>query len=194
MDRLLDLIMDHAISFTRAERGFLILRDTVSRNYDIRVARNIGKEVIDHPMFKVSRGIIDRTWEGGSPLVLDSAKDDIEFGARGSVVNLQLASVASLPLKWKGETVGVLYLDNRFRKGLFEPADLLLLELFADEAASAIAHIRLTAELERKNQELELLNAQLRASNRDLEARVEETDRKVKELETELKRKKPKES
>jgi GAF domain-containing protein len=106
-------------------------------------------------MFKVSRGIIDQAWQTGQPIVLESAKDDSEFRARESVVNMKLASVACLPLKWKGSVVGVLYLDNRFRKGLFEPADMILLELFADEAASSIAHAALVSELERKKQELE---------------------------------------
>jgi adenylate cyclase len=151
MDRLLPLIMDQAVAFTRAERGFLIL--TNGGGLDVRVARNIGKEVIDHPLFKISRGIIDRAIDSGQPIVLDSAKDDVEFKMRGSVINLQLASVACLPLKWNGAIVGVLYLDNRFRKGLFEPGDMMLLELFADEAATAIAHTKLMAELAQKKQE-----------------------------------------
>lgn len=188
MDKLLNLIMDQAVSFTRSERGFLILRNS-SGNYDVRVARNIGKEVIDHPMFKVSRGIIDRAWKEGQPVVLDSAKDDSEFRSRGSVINLQLASVACLPLKWNGAVMGVLYLDNRFRKGLFEASDMLLLELLVDEAAGAISHARLLSELEQKKQELEILNARLRVANEELQKQVQQITTRIQTLETEVRKK-----
>ncbi|GEM_PF-6008456 len=184
MNKLLHLILDQAIAFSRAERGFLILRGPNS-TYDIRVARNIAHEVIDHPLFKVSRGIIDRAWREGQPIVLDCAKDDAEFKLRGSVINLQLASVVCIPLKWMGKVVGVLYLDNRFRKGLFEPQDMLLLELFADEAAAAISHAKLLAELDQKKQELEVVNAKLRVANEELQKHLEHATSRIKILETE---------
>jgi len=170
MDRLLDVIMEQAITFTRAERGFLILKDEETGNPVVRVAKNIAREVIDHPMFKVSRGIMERTWESNQPVILESAKDDIEFKQRQTVINMGLASVACIPLKWGGTTVGVLYLDNRFRKGLFDAGDVLLLELFADSAASAIALARQRSALEERRKEVDLLKAQLHHATLQVEA------------------------
>ena len=71
--KLIEFILDQAIALSRAERGFLILKKPAEDGYDIPVARNIGLEVIDHPMFEVSRGIIDEAWKTGQPVVLDNA-------------------------------------------------------------------------------------------------------------------------
>jgi GAF domain-containing protein len=188
MGKLLNLIMENAITLTRAERGFLILKDGLTGKFDVQVARNIAKEAIEHPMFKVSRGIIDRAWDSSQPVIIESAQEDKEFGGRGSVINMKLASIACLPLKWRGQTFGVLYLDNRFRKGLFQADIMLILELFADEAAAAIAHARLLEELDVKKQELELVNAQLRAANTELHEEIDSKTTRIRHLEDEIRK------
>ena len=191
MGKLLNLIMDNSIALTRAERGFLIMR-TVDGRYDVRVARNIGKEAIDHPMFKVSRGIIDECWSSSTPIVLDDAQNDTQFRGRGSVANLQLASVACVPLRRGADVIGVLYLDNRFRKELFEPSDMLILETFADAGSAAVVNAQLICEIAEKNKDLELLNLKLKEQNVNLDEEVKKKDTEIESLETKLRIKPPK--
>lgn len=137
-EKLFELIMDSALKLTRAERGFLILVKP-GVGIDVKAARNLRKEHIEHPQFQVSRGIIFEALKNGMPVIVDDAKDDDEFGKRTSVTSMRLASVACIPLRAKGTLLGVLYLDNRYRPGLFGAEHLVLLETFADHAAIAIA-------------------------------------------------------
>ena len=136
--KLFELIMDSALKLTRAERGFLILVKP-GEGIDVKAARNLRKEHIEHPQFQISRGIIYETLKTGMPVIVGNAQEDDEFSKRTSVTSMRLASVACIPLKARGSLLGVLYLDNRYRRGLFEPGDLMLLETFADHSAIAIA-------------------------------------------------------
>lgn len=191
MEKLLHLIMDHAIELTRAERGFLIQKKA-DGSYEVMAGRNIGREAIDHPMFKVSRGIIDECWKTGQPIILDDAKSDDSFRTSTSVANLALASVVCVPLKRDSRMTGALYLDNRFRKGLFHAADMLILETFADEAASAIENARLISQIERQRLDLEEANRKLKSANQHLEEEVKKKESQIEQLETKIRLRPPK--
>ncbi len=181
--KLIQFILDQAIALSRAERGFLIFKKPEGDGYDIPVARNIGLEVIDHPMFEVSRGIIDEAWKTGQPVVLDNAKKDEEFGTRSSVAILRLASVACLPLRRRSKTIGAFYLDNRNRSGLFQAEDMLVLELFADYASTAVRQSGSSAGASADLQDMEAENERLRRSNQELKGSLLVLSDRLKELE-----------
>lgn len=141
LDKLFNVIMDGALKLTKAERGFVILYKAGS-GLDVAATRNLKKEAIDHPDFQVSRGIIFEALKTGMPVIVDNAAKDVDFMNRQSVMTLRLASVACVPLKEKGKILGVLYLDNRYRTGLFGAEHLVLLETFANNAAVAISKLR----------------------------------------------------
>jgi GAF domain-containing protein len=136
--KLFELIMDCALGITGAERGFLVLVKP-GVGIDIKVARNLRKEHIEHPRFQFSRGIIFETLKTGRPQIVEDAKEDPGFSERASVTALRLASVACVPLKAAGNLQGVLYLDNRLKAGIFRAEHATLLQAFADRAAEAIA-------------------------------------------------------
>jgi GAF domain-containing protein len=143
---LLDMIVDRALRHTRAERGFLVLKEP-SGAIDILAARQLNKAQVEHPTFKVSRGVIDEVLRTAQPVILENAKDDPMFAAHQSVVLNKPMSLACLPLKLKGGVAGALYLDSRLRTGLFPAGDTMVLEMFADLAATAIQIARLTVQL-----------------------------------------------
>lgn len=137
-DKLFGLIMDGALELTRAERGFVVLPKG-ENDIQVAAARNLRKEHLESSQFQVSRGIIRETMTTGMPVVVENASKDDDFAARASVQQMRLASVACVPLRVRGTLIGCLYLDNRFRTGLFGPEALQLLETFADAAALAIS-------------------------------------------------------
>jgi putative nucleotidyltransferase with HDIG domain len=72
------------------------------------------------------------------------------------VAAFQLRSILCAPLKIKNELIGVIYVDNRARAGIFQDNDLQLIRGFADQAAVAIDNARLFDDLQAKNRELEI--------------------------------------
>ncbi len=166
--KLLTLILDAAIDLTSAERGFLILKGDQGLG-QVEVARNLDKEAVKSPEFKISHTIAERAMKSGEVVLTDSAQDDPDFGKFSSVAGMQLRSILCVPLELRGETVGCVYIDHRFRTGSFTEADKRLVEVFADQAAAAVENARLHAENEA--QRLRLVDL-----NRRLEERVQEQE------------------
>ncbi len=158
LDQVLNLVMDEVISATRAERGFLMLRDGAGQ-LAFRVARGIDQRTIEEPEFQVSRSVIDRVARDGRPLLASNALDDDWLKARSSVVVLGLRSILCVPLQLKGETLGVIYVDNRLQSGIFTGNDLELLNAIAFNAAIAIDNARLFQEAQDNLKNLRLLHA-----------------------------------
>ena len=154
---VLNRAMDVIIQVTRAERGFLMLADETTGELTFQVARNMDRDTIARPTFQVSRGIIQRVAQTGQPVVTTDAVRDPRFSDNDSVVSLHLRSILCHPLKVKERVIGVVYVDNRLRAGLFQPEDLNALRAFADQAAIAIDNARLFESVRQKMNEISAL-------------------------------------
>jgi len=142
LDEVLNRVIDEVIAAVRAERGFLMLRDS-SGQLHFRVARGIDRSTIDQPQFQVSRSVIMRVAAEGRSLLTSDAQDDAWLKTHRSVAVLGLRSILCVPLQIKGSLLGVIYVDNRLQSGIFQPADLDLLTAIASSAATAIENARL---------------------------------------------------
>ncbi|MBP7690793.1 MAG: GAF domain-containing protein [Anaerolineales bacterium] len=134
------IVIDAAIRLTGAERGFLMLADQAAGEFRFQVARNALGEPITEDAFEVSRGVVQTVVETGAPVVTLNAQNDPRFGARASVVNYYLRSIMAVPLRTRGELLGVLYVDSKTRDVEFKQGDLDLLTAFAEQAATAVVN------------------------------------------------------
>jgi transcriptional regulator with GAF, ATPase, and Fis domain len=186
---LLVRIVDSAVALVGGERGFLLLTDAppgapgrAAPGPDamkVRVARQFDHSDIPVPSSRLSMGIAERVArEGRAVLSVDAGRDD-RFRGMASVEDLRLRSVLCLPIRIEGRIEGVLYVDNRLQKGVFQEEDKDLVELFAAQAAVAIRSARLYAELRERNERLLHSSAQIERLNAEL-------GRKIKDQGTEL--------
>jgi signal transduction histidine kinase len=142
LQTVLDQVMDAIIQLTGAERGFLMLLDD-DGNLNVRVARNFDQATLDSGAFALSRTVTTQVLETGQAIVTTNAQDDPRFAGQQSVVANALRSIMASPLRVRGEVIGVTYVDNRVRTGLFSEKDLEVLDAFAGQAAVAIDNARL---------------------------------------------------
>ena len=139
---VLNQVMDAVIRLTKADRGFIMLFNEMG-GLDVRAARNVDKETIDGQAMEVSRSVVREVAKIGKGVVTTNAQNDPRFSLQASVVQFSLRSIMSVPLKARGKTIGVLYVDNKARSGMFGEESLTLLESFANQAAVAIENARL---------------------------------------------------
>ena len=139
---VLNQVMDAVIRLTKADRGFIMLFNEMG-GLDVRAARNVDKETIDGQAMEVSRSVVREVAKIGKGVVTTNAQNDPRFSLQESVVHFSLRSIMSVPLKARGKTIGVLYVDNKARSGMFGEESLTLLESFANQAAVAIENARL---------------------------------------------------
>jgi PAS domain S-box-containing protein len=162
LDSLLMLIMDAIIKLTKAERGAIMLRQD-DDNLNLTVARNLDSETLDRKSFRLSLSVIERVSQQGEPVLTSDAQEDSRFADSDSVVSYSLRSIMCVPLKVRGSTIGVAYVDNRLRAGAFTSKHLNTLQTFASQAAVAIENARLFQQLSQTLNELQsTLDAQVR--------------------------------
>jgi transcriptional regulator with GAF, ATPase, and Fis domain len=162
-DRLLSSVIDTAIDLTGAERGFLLVFR--GDDFSVEVARNYWRRDVEEPEIEISHHIAERVRAERTAVVVEDASEDERFQEFLSVNALKLRSVLCVPLLFRGEVKGVLYLDNRFTRGTFQEDDRDILQTFADLGAIALVnsgrfaaerHAReaLRTEVQRKHKEI----------------------------------------
>ena len=145
LEEVLCVVMDAIVRLTGAERGVLMLKGDEPGEESLlpRVARNWEKESIEESDLAISRSIIRQVFEQGHPILTTNAQQDPRFDGQHSIITHNLRAILCVPLKVKGETTGVIYVDNRVRTGVFTSAQMGILSAFANQAAVAIENARL---------------------------------------------------
>ncbi|MFN7211279.1 MAG: GAF domain-containing protein, partial [Aggregatilineales bacterium] len=138
LNDVLNEVMDTVIALTRAERGYLMLRNPQTGELEFTVARNIEHRTLLENEFIISRTIVTEVARSGVPIVTTDAGADERFDAQQSIVRHGLRSIICVPLLLKETVTGVVYADNRIKSGVFAEQELQLLQNFANQAAVAI--------------------------------------------------------
>lgn len=153
LDEVLTIVMDHIVRLTKAERGFLMLRDDKGEMV-IRMGRNWEMESVNSSELTVSRSVVARVIDSGEPIITTNAQEDQRFLGQESIVAFNLRSILCVPLKVKNDLIGVIYADNRIRTGIFADTERNLLVAFANQAAVALDNARLFSSLKRTLEEV----------------------------------------
>jgi PAS domain S-box-containing protein len=143
LDIILNDVIDTVIQLTKAERGYIVLKNPESGALEFRVARNVQQTDLNKDDFIVSRTVVERVATQGEPIVASNAELDVRFAESESIANYMLRSILCVPLKRKGEVKGVIYADNRMRPGIFSEREQRLVNAFANQATIAIENARL---------------------------------------------------
>jgi serine/threonine-protein kinase PknK len=137
---LLDQVLDALVLWTGVERGLLLLRAPGGRLVP-RAARNLARQDLAGPQRELSTSLAEKALREREPIVaVDAAGELPEL--HQSVQALRLRSVLAVPLLARGEALGVVYLDDRVRRGAFGAPELAWVKLVAALASVAIADAR----------------------------------------------------
>src|SRR5690606_22439437 len=152
IDSVLDQLMDEAIKVTRADKGFLILNG--EQGPSVRSARNASGQPLTQVGDQLSDSIVATVLETQAPLVLSNALDDPKFSSSASIVDLKVHSVMCLPLRQKGELIGLIYVGNDRLVNRFDAKAEEMLTIFAAQASLLIQNALLVRELQLDNAQL----------------------------------------
>jgi signal transduction histidine kinase/DNA-binding response OmpR family regulator len=152
---ILQIVLEEAVHTTRAERGYILLRDVPHGSLQVRYAHNLDQEAIASESFEISRSIVERVARDGEPVLTVNAREDPRFAESKSVIAYSLRSILCVPITGGEGTEGVIYVDNHVRTGQFTARHQELLIAIAAQAATAIRNARLFAEVEAERSKLE---------------------------------------
>jgi transcriptional regulator with GAF, ATPase, and Fis domain/serine/threonine protein kinase len=137
---LLEQVLDSLILWTGVERGLLLMSAPNSKLVP-RVGRNLARADLEGEQRLLSHSLAAKALELGEPVVAVDAAGEMP-SLHASVHALKLRSVLAIPLIARGQSLGVVYLDDRIRRGAFGPKELSWVKLVASLAAVAIADAR----------------------------------------------------
>lgn len=137
ISKLLPLAMDQVIRQTGAERGMILVYGSEGELL-CETARHLSQTDLQNPEFEISKTIIQSVRESGQYVVIKNALEEPRFRGSTSVERLRLLSVACAPLRAEGETIGVIYIDNRDLSAVFNEQSGKLLNEFAELISVAV--------------------------------------------------------
>ncbi|MEM8995230.1 MAG: sigma-54-dependent Fis family transcriptional regulator [Acidobacteriota bacterium] len=152
-DAMLDVVVRHALTIVRGQRGFLVL--TRGEGLDFKVIRNWRRDELEGRREPISHSIIKQVLDDGQPILIEDALSDARFANTDSILRMRIRSVLAAPLRVDGKTVGVLYLESSNLDRLFGPAQLELFEHVLDISSRALRLGMQRIVLEQRNSLLE---------------------------------------
>lgn len=144
---VLERSLDALIRWTGVERGLLLMNAPGGKLVP-RAARNLARQSLSPEHQQLSQTLARQALDTGDCVVAVDASGELP-ALHQSVHALKLRSVLAVPLIARGETVGVVYLDDRMRRGAFGDSELAWVRLVGTIAAVAIFEARDQALLKR---------------------------------------------
>jgi len=156
LDEVLALVLDSAIEFTGAQRGFVMLADAAGR-LEFKLARARGRITLSGRNFETSRKVPEEVFATGQGVIVRDLMDGDLAGIHGGTVALGIRHVLCSPLRLvryvdradqrpEEKPIGVMYLDSREPGALQSASARSGLETLGVEAAIAIENARLYRE------------------------------------------------
>lgn len=168
---LLDEVIDQILYFLkRIDRGAILLLDKDTGKLEEAVSKTrTGNNVDPSSKINYSRTVANRVIEEGKPVMLsDTSRTDKADLSKG-VDLLDIMSVMCVPLKYKGEIQGIIYVDSIGSPNGFRKDDLQLLTGLGDTVAIAIKNARLYDALKKELGERRRAEEALGRTDRELQ-------------------------
>jgi serine phosphatase RsbU (regulator of sigma subunit) len=172
LDEILMTMLEVTLRLTRAERGYVFLKDDEG-NLRLGAGRNSkGESLLDDKT--ISHSALEESLRSNSEFLLTDTGSSADLAGRQSIVAYDLRTVICIPLRKRqvqatreqtpapnanasSEVTGVLYVDSRFASREFSGVGHDILRAIATEAASLIENARLVqAEEESRRYQQEL--------------------------------------
>lgn len=145
LDELLPEILNRLFEiFPRAERAIVLLTEEGSDRLLPKAVKR--RNETDKDELKLSQTILREVLTTNHAVLSHDALEDKRFKSGRSVANFGIRAMIASPLIFRGEALGVVYLDSQ-GIAAFKQADLELLTGIAHQAAGALGNAKLHEEL-----------------------------------------------
>ncbi len=149
-DQLLKIVLNYAIQLSNAEAGFVLILEE-DGSFAVKASMNTKENDEE----KISMSIAKMAIEKGEIISSSDALTDERFDSSESIVINELKSVLCLPIRSKNKSIGVFYLDNRYRTNAFDTVNVNLVNAFCDQVGIALENSKLINQLMQAQNQLE---------------------------------------
>lgn len=136
---LITIILDSALAFAAADRAFLMLL-TAEGAPRFKMGRSYDGTYLTENEFIISRGVVEEALTAQQTIILADTHDDVYYGKRESIQELELRTVMAAPLLVKKVLIGLIYVDSKRPLTRYSKHHFNVLTSLADQAAVAISN------------------------------------------------------
>jgi HD-GYP domain-containing protein (c-di-GMP phosphodiesterase class II) len=151
-----NLILDLALSFTKAKSGSILLLDNQG-DLVINAARGIDPDLMQTIRVKVGDYICGRVAQEQTPLLVKDIERTGKIN-RNNVKKYKTKSFICSPILMKDKLLGVININDKIDGSSFSEDDFDLINILANQASISLEHARLVSELRMKASELDERN------------------------------------
>jgi signal transduction histidine kinase len=146
--KLLAETMELATNVIDAGAASILLIDEERDELVFKVSHGTRGPMLREQRIAMDEGIGGWVAHNGKPVIANNARADARFSNRVDVrTGFLTQSIAAVPLKIKGRTIGVLEVLNKYSGSGFNQEDIQLMSYIATQAAIAIENARLYEQL-----------------------------------------------
>jgi GAF domain-containing protein/CheY-like chemotaxis protein len=154
LPELLEIIVRRASDLVGVPMGGLYLLQPDGKSLRLVVSHNLPRNYTG-ACLQLGEGLSGRVAESGETLAVEDYRS---WSGRAAIFeDAAFRRVLGVPLKRGGQVIGVINVTDPERVGAFDPEDVRLITLLADQAAIAIENSRLLEHMERSAREMNAL-------------------------------------
>lgn len=149
LKKLLKVILENAIRTIGAEKGSLMLYDSMAQDLVVKVVHGLPDKDVEDKIndglfectrIKVGEGIAGEAFITKKPIIANLGSFDPKF-KHSSASNV--ASILCIPLIFKNECIGVINITNKLNEKLFNQDDMEFMIALSNQASMAINNAQL---------------------------------------------------
>jgi len=139
--RLLERVMDLIFEYFQADRGFILLQNTVdSRPEPVVVRHRLAPNDSKSGMITISQTIVQHVIRRGEGVLSSNAMTDKRFAGGDSVQRLGIRSAMCVPIKFKDQLFGVIHIDSQLSNYTYTEDQLRLLTAIGVQTGLALSN------------------------------------------------------
>jgi len=155
LDEVLELIIEKATRMMQAKASSLLLLDRKTKKLYFKVATGEKKEQVRKYEINLGQGIAGFVAEKGEPVLIPNVSEDPRWDSKISEsTGFQTHSIACVPMKVRGEIIGVIEIIDKEDRSPIQYEDMKTLTVFAELASLAICNARKIDQVKRENIDL----------------------------------------
>ena len=173
IDKLLEILLHTVIENAGAQNGCIILNSNTEAKLNVEAIKKKFSDDIEvsiSPLLKDSSDysyeIINYVTKTNEDVVLDCAYKDTKYSNDAYLKNNEIKSVLCAPILYKGNLIGIIYLENNLAEYAFNIERIEITKILTSFIAVSIENIRLYESLEQKvlerTRQLEIANTELK--------------------------------
>ncbi|MFW6415155.1 MAG: diguanylate cyclase, partial [Thermodesulfobacteriota bacterium] len=149
LDKLLEKSMKTILENAGAQRGVLVTQEEKSNKLYIEAEGEIDRPITLHQFLlledfdQVPHNIINYIFKTNEDVIINDLAREDNFANDPYLSKNRVGSLLCMPIRYKGYTTGVFYLENRLSSNVFTPERLQVLRMLISQVAISLDNAQL---------------------------------------------------